>query len=132
MTLPGSTLAPAPRHHRPGPGANAATRQPRIFRTEPAHARDSAFIRARDGYLITRRHDPGPPEHLAASDLYPDAYDQWLDHIWPAAACSHPTRLGGHLHRIDATTGEVLSTTATADLPDGVIYKACGNRRART
>jgi hypothetical protein len=132
MTPSGSTLAPAPRHHRPGTGANAATGQPGIFNPDRPHARDSAFIRARDGYLITHRHDPGPPEHLAASDLYPDAYDQWLDHVWPAAACSHPIRLGGHLHRVDAATGEILSTTATADLPDGVIYKACGNRRART
>ena len=36
------------------------------------------------------------------------------------------------MHRIDARTGELLSTTQTAALPDGVIYKACGNRRAST
>src|SRR5207253_1595997 len=38
--------------------------------------------------------------------------------------------LTGGIHRIDAATGEVLSTLSTDSLPDRVIYKACGNRRA--
>ena len=130
MTPTGPTLAPAPGpHHGPGTGANAAPGFPGIFDPWQVHARDSAFIRARDGYLATIRHDPGPPEYFAASDLHPDAYDRWLDHIWPAAGCSHPIRLGGQLHRIDPATGEILTTTPTSALPDGVIYKACGNRR---
>ncbi len=130
MTRSGPTLAPAPGpHHGPGTGANAAPGFPGIFDPWQVHARDSAFIRARDGYLATIRHDPGPPEYFAASDLYPGAYDRWLDHIWPAAGCTHPIRLGGQIHRIDPATGEILTTTPTSALPDGVIYKACGNRR---
>jgi hypothetical protein len=31
---------------------------------------------------------------------------------------------------VDPATGEVLRTSNTSDLPDGVIYTACGDRRA--
>ena len=113
VTPTGPMLAPAPGpHHGPGTGANAAPGFPGIFDPWRVHARDSAFIRARDGYLATIRHDPGPPEYFAASDFDPDAYDRWLDHIWPAAGCTHPIRLGGQIHRVDPATGEILSTTA--------------------
>jgi hypothetical protein len=56
-------------------------------------------------------------------------YFTWLDHVWPAAGCANPVRLTGDICRVDSSTGEVLHTTPTSDLPDGVIYKACGNRR---
>ncbi|MDB5910652.1 MAG: hypothetical protein JWP34_4766, partial [Massilia sp.] len=48
----------------------------------------------------------------------------------PAAGCQHPVRLFGDLHTIDTRTGQILATTPTTALPDGIIYKACGNRRA--
>lgn len=54
----------------------------------------------------------------------------WLDHIASAAGCTHPIRLAGTLTRVDKTTGEVVSNRSTADMPDGVIYTGCGNRRA--
>ena len=57
-------------------------------------------------------------------------YFDWLDHIWPAAGCSHPVRLAGELRVIDPATGELLRTATTDDMPDGLIYKACGNRRS--
>jgi len=56
-------------------------------------------------------------------------YDAWLDHVWPAAACTGPIRLRGDIRHIDATTGELLRTIPTIGMPDGVIYKPCGNRR---
>lgn len=135
MSAPGPALAPAPGINTPGPGANAAPGTPGPFPGlyDPwrARAADSAFLRAREGHLITRDPGPGqPPQYLAASTVYPDAYDTWLDHIWPAAACTHPVRLSGSIHRVNAATGEVMSTVSTDDLPDRVIYKACGNRRA--
>jgi hypothetical protein len=34
------------------------------------------------------------------------------------------------IERIDSATGALLGRQDTADMPDGVIYKACGNRRA--
>ena len=130
MTPTGSMLAPAPGpHHGPGTGANTAPGFPGIFDPWRVQARDSAFIRARDGYLVTIRHDPDPPEYFAASDFRPGAYDRWLDHIWAAAGCTHPIRLGGQIHHVDPCTGEISSTLPTSALPDGVIYKACGNRR---
>jgi hypothetical protein len=50
--------------------------------------------------------------------------------VWPAAGCTRPIRLAGETMTVDTTTGQLLDHTRTADLPDGVIYKPCGNRRA--
>ena len=58
-----------------------------------------------------------------------DDYFTWLDHIWPAAGCASPVRLHGTIQHIDLATGELLRDVTTKNLPDGVIYKACGNRR---
>jgi hypothetical protein len=64
--------------------------------------------------------------------LHHAGYQAWLDHIWPAAACTRPIRLRGDIKHIDAATGELLRTIPTIGMPDGSIYKACGNRRATT
>jgi hypothetical protein len=96
----GSTLALTPGAAAPGAGAN----------TEPATrlplATSTALARAGAGYF------------------------DWLDHVWPAAGCTHPVRLAGDLLTVDSTTGEVIRSVPTEGLPDGIIYKACGNRRA--
>ncbi|GAA1028501.1 replication initiator protein RepSA [Virgisporangium ochraceum] len=59
-------------------------------------------------------------------------YGAWLGHIRPAAGCSHPVRLAGTITSTttDPGGGRVMSTVDTATMPDGVIYKPCGNRRA--
>jgi hypothetical protein len=57
-------------------------------------------------------------------------YFRWLDHVWPAAACAHPIRLVGEIATVERDTGRLLSVMSTQDMPDGQIYKACGNRRA--
>ena len=57
-------------------------------------------------------------------------YLDWLSHVWPAAGCTNPVRLRGTSTTIDTVTGEILRQVVTAALPDGVIYKPCGNRRA--
>jgi hypothetical protein len=44
--------------------------------------------------------------------------------------CAHPIRLLGSSMRIDAATGEILSSYASSDEPLGVTYIRCGNRRA--
>jgi hypothetical protein len=54
----------------------------------------------------------------------------WLDHIRPAAGCAHPIRLIGETATFDLASGELLSHSSTEDMPDGAIYKPCGNRRA--
>ena len=57
-------------------------------------------------------------------------YQRWLSHVHSAAGCTRPIRLIGQSSTVDTHTGEVLATRSTSDMPDGVIYKACGNRRA--
>ena len=61
-----------------------------------------------------------------------DGYFTWLDHIWHAVACTHPIRLRGRVQHIDPATGELLRTITTDMMPDQVMYKPCGNRRATT
>jgi hypothetical protein len=61
-----------------------------------------------------------------------DGYFTWLDHIWHAAACTRPIRLRGQVKHIDPGTGELLRTVTTDTMPDQVMYKPCGNRRATT
>ena len=75
--------------------------------------------------------DPGLREvTFPASSVRLDAYDAWLSHVWTAAACSRPVLLRGTVRYVDPATGEVTGTIGTDDLPDKVIYKPCGNRRA--
>ena len=57
-------------------------------------------------------------------------YQDWLAHVKTASACTRPVRLAGTIATIEATTGRLLAERSTADMPDGVIYKPCGNRRA--
>jgi hypothetical protein len=57
----------------------------------------------------------------------------WLEHVRPAAACARPIRLAGDLYtarRTGPDSAEITSHRSTESMPDGVIYKACGNRRA--
>jgi hypothetical protein len=84
---------------------------------------------------------PRPPRPLTAVDKL-DAraamltragrgdYWRWLAHVHTAAACTRPGRLAGTVHTINTATGELVESRRTADMPDAVIYKACGNRRA--
>jgi hypothetical protein len=103
----GSMLAPAPGTRQgPGTGANTGPRPGRSSSYQ--YAVDSALARAGDGYFT------------------------WLDHIWHAAACTRPIRLRGQVKHIDPGTGELLSTITTDTMPDQVMYKPCGNRRAIT
>jgi hypothetical protein len=57
-------------------------------------------------------------------------YDRWLAAAASAHGCSHPVRLRGQITDIHPATGEITRRLDTTDLPDGVIYKPCGTRRA--
>ena len=57
-------------------------------------------------------------------------YTGWLDHTASAGGCLRPVQLRGESHIVSERTGRIISTRHTDDMPDGVIYKACGNRRA--
>ncbi|SCG19223.1 hypothetical protein GA0070610_5588 [Micromonospora echinofusca] len=70
----------------------------------------------------------GRDESAFARACDPQVFD-WLDHVKAAAGCSQPVRLSGEVATIDRATGRLLASVSTADLPDGEIYKPCGNRR---
>ena len=78
-----------------------------------------------------------PPWYARSTDLHLQAiaraarpdYPAWLTHVKTAAACTRPVRLAGTMATVEAATGRILAERSTADLPDGVIYKPCGNRR---
>lgn len=57
-------------------------------------------------------------------------YPAWLAHVEHVGSCSRPIRLRGRVLHVDPATGTVLAATHTRLMPDGVIYTACGNRRA--
>ncbi len=105
-TSPMLALVPGT-HQVPGTGANTGPRANRII--PPQLADERAF-----------------------AALHSAGYDAWLDHVWHAAACTRPVRLRGSIRHIDAATGELLRTVPTLGMPDGVIYKPCGNRRVTT
>ncbi|MBG0567924.1 replication initiator [Actinoplanes aureus] len=74
------------------------------------------------------RHSTDLRLQAIARAARPD-FDAWLSHVRSAAACTRPVRLAGTIATVEAATGRLLAERATADMPDGVIYKPCGNRR---
>jgi hypothetical protein len=61
---------------------------------------------------------------IVARTSRPD-YEAWEDQVRRTGGCSHPIRLKGTIENGDGAT--VLDTSR---LPDGVLLKRCGNRRA--
>ena len=59
-----------------------------------------------------------------------DDYSRRLSGAAAVGGCIRPIRLHGTVRDVDTATGEILSTFDTDTLPDGVIYTACGDRRA--
>ncbi len=76
--------------------------------------------------LLARSADP---HKQALARAARDDFPNWLRHVRAAAACARPVRLAGTSHTVEAATGRLLTTMDTASLPDGVVYKPCGNRR---
>ena len=74
--------------------------------------------------------DRGHPRPGAASRACPD-HGRWLAHVASTRGCVRPVRLTGALHTVEQATGRIVATRhTTTDLPDGVIYVPCGDRRA--
>jgi hypothetical protein len=59
-----------------------------------------------------------------------DDYQRWLTTAAAARGCVRPIRLRGTARDIDPATGEILRVLDSGEMPDGVIYTACGDRRA--
>ena len=105
----------------PGTGANTGPRPPRTEHTYRQSCSCPACVlhfQFTDERVFAEQHSAG--------------YQAWLGHVWSAAACTRPVRLRGDIKHIDLATGELLRTIPTLGMPDGVIYKPCGNRRATT
>jgi hypothetical protein len=102
----------------PGTGAN----------TGPSASRSRHPYRESCSYPACVLHFQFTDERVFAQMHYA-GYDAWIDHVWSAAACSRPVRLRGDIRHIDQATGELLRVIPTVGMPDGSIYKACGNRR---
>jgi len=99
-----STLALTPDAENPAPGMGASAETPEL----------ATLLAAGSAVERGGRED----------------YWRWLGHVWSAAGCTHPIRLRGHLHDVDTSTGEILGTRFTNEMPDQTLYTACGNRRA--
>ncbi|MFF5227476.1 replication initiator [Dactylosporangium sp. NPDC000521] len=67
--------------------------------------------------------------HQAIARAARPDYPAWVSHVRAASGCARPVRLAGTMSTVEAATGRLLSSADTAHMPDGVIYKACGNRR---
>ena len=55
---------------------------------------------------------------------------RWLAHTAGTRGCVRPVRLTGQLHTVEPDTGRILASRHTTELPDGVLYVPCGDRRA--
>jgi hypothetical protein len=84
--------------------------------------------------LVDDHPRPGAATQTLAAELLEraarDDYQQWLSTALAADGCVRPIRLRGTARDIDATTGEVIHSLDTNDLPDKAIYVPCGDRRA--
>jgi len=65
--------------------------------------------------VLARAGDPG--------------YDKWAAQLKHAGYCRRPVRLVGSSVTLDEATGVVRSSFDTATEPDGMLLKACRNRR---
>ena len=76
--------------------------------------------------------DLGSPRVAAqvmARLLSPD-FDEWSDAVARVGSCTNPVHLTGASTRVDARTGEVLSSYSSDTEPLGTTLVRCGNRRA--
>ena len=76
------------------------------------------------------RPGAGLLEDLLARAGDPESYEAWWIRGRATGWCRHPVRLVGATRHVDNGTGEVRGEFASAALPDGVLLKACQQRRA--
>ena len=69
-------------------------------------------------------------EELLARAADPARYRRWAEQVRQAGYCQQPVRLVGRVEEADFATGEVRHTYSSKAEPDGMTFKACGNRRA--
>jgi hypothetical protein len=69
-------------------------------------------------------------DELLARAADPARFRRWAEQVRQAGCCEQPVRLVGRVEEADVATGEVRRTYTSKAEPDGVTFKACGNRRA--
>lgn len=68
-------------------------------------------------------------EPSAVRRLMSRRFGEWARQARSTGYCSRPIRLAGRSTSVDTSTGVQTSRLRTSDLPDGVLYVRCGNRR---
>ena len=94
-----------------------------------AAGRDRLTVDAIGARRLRRLAGDTPSADLVAAAAR-DNFSGWLSHVAPAAGCAHPVKLSGTVYRVEQATGRITSERHTSQMPDGLIYTACGNRRA--
>src|SRR6266508_3775975 len=69
-------------------------------------------------------------DQLIARAADRDGFERWMRQVQHAGHCARPVRLVGEVEAVDHQTGEARESFSTDDEPDGILLKACGNRRA--
>ncbi len=82
------------------------------------------------GAGIPPEGDAGILAQVLARAADPAGYEAWAARARAAGWCRHPVRLVGATRRYNAEDGELAGTFASDELPDRVLLKACGQRRA--
>ena len=83
------------------------------------------------GRSVLKLDDLSPEvSQLVVARLVSKDFGAWADTLARVGNCVRPVRLRGTSDRIDAGTGEVLSSFSSTDHPLGVVHVRCGNRRA--
>ena len=73
---------------------------------------------------------PDDVKAILARAASPGGFEAFRRQVQAAGNCAHPVRLRGRSETVDASTGEITTAFDSETLPDGVVLKACGNRRA--
>jgi hypothetical protein len=60
----------------------------------------------------------------------PGRYEAFESQARHVGNCAHPVRLRGHVVATDVASGKRAVAFSSSDTPDGVVYKACENRRS--
>lgn len=74
-------------------------------------------------------HDQSALGYVLARAAAPHVYERWALQGRSARWCNHPIRLSGTTTTLDPDSGEILGRYSTRAEPDGVLVKACGQRR---
>ncbi|MEU6701725.1 replication initiator [Pseudonocardia sp. NPDC046786] len=90
----------------------------------------SATVDSLAARRLSRLAGTTPATDLVTAASRREDFAGWLRHVTPAAGCAHPIRLSGTVFRVEQATGRITSERHTSEMPDGLIYTACGNRRA--